>query len=175
MKRINSIIIVGFLCMFTASGVASETDTTTVVAVGDIVPDFTVKMDDGSQLTMSELRGKVILLNFFATWCGPCNTELELVQKEYWPKMKDVDEFVWVTIGREHSIKEVLDFKKKKGLTMPMGADPDRKIYSLFARMYIPRNFIIDKNGRIVWQEKGFDDAGYAEMKSKVQSLLDAS
>lgn len=151
---------------------SSEADTTVVVKVGDQVPDFKVQTVDGRSIQMSDLKGNVVLLNFFATWCGPCNIELEHVEKNFWPQVKERSDFVWLTIGREHSLNEVLDFQKKKGLTFTMGADPDRSIYKKFAKIYIPRNFLIDKTGRIIWFEKGFDESGFEEMKTQILKLL---
>ena len=61
-----------------AKGGASQSDSTTLVKVGDPAPDFSVTLFDGSHLTLSELRGKVVLLNFWATWCPPCRQVLTL-------------------------------------------------------------------------------------------------
>lgn len=134
----------------------AQTDTTTLLKNGDLVPSFSCKTIDGKTIDISKLRGKVIMINFFATWCPPCNLELPALQSEIWDKYKNNSEFVLIILGREHTEKEVADFVKSKNFTMPFAADPDRGIYKLFATQYIPRNVIVDRDGRIIYQNRNY-------------------
>ena len=79
----------------------SQDDSNDIVKVGDSMPAFTIVHDDGTQLTSSSLKGKVILVNLFATWCPPCQKELAAVKDQLWPKYKDNKDFVLLVIGRE--------------------------------------------------------------------------
>ena len=81
---------------------AQENTNADLVKVGDAMPAFTIVSDNGTKTASSEFQGKVLLVNFFATWCPPCQKELAAVQKELWPKYKDNKDFVMLVIGREH-------------------------------------------------------------------------
>lgn len=83
------------------------------------MPAFTIVNDNGTQVPSSSLKRKVILVNFFATWCPPCQKELAEVQKMLWPKYKDNKDFVLLVIGREHTDVELQKYNEKKGFTFP--------------------------------------------------------
>lgn len=138
---------------------------------GDKVPDFKVTSLEGKEISISELKGKVVLVNFFATWCGPCMKELPEVESQLWPKFKDRN-FAMVAIGREHTQEQLIEFNKKKGFTFPIAADPKREVYRKFADQYIPRNFIVDKTGNIIYQCVGFSQKELDEMIQIIQENL---
>jgi peroxiredoxin len=151
--------LVLFMSLLTFSAVsAQEFDATFLTRPGDIMPAFTVTTSDGQTINTNDLKGRVILINFFATWCPPCNKELPHLEKEIWAKYKDNKNFALLVIGREHKLEEIKKFKQEKLLTLPMGADPDRSIYKQFATQTIPRNYLIGKDGRIIYQSQGFSD-----------------
>jgi peroxiredoxin len=138
--------ILSVLAFFAITGFsAAQTDTTTLTRIGDRAPVFSCTTTGGKAIDISKLQGKVILINFFATWCGPCNMELPVLQKNVWDRYKNNPDFVLIIIGREHTDKEVSDFVAKKKFTMPFASDPKRAIYSMYAKQTIPRNVIIGK------------------------------
>jgi peroxiredoxin len=153
-----------------ASG-QDEFTAATLVTVGDKVPDFTYTTLDGQSISLSELRGKVVLISFFATWCPPCLREMPYLQSEVFEKITRKD-FCMIAIGREHQAEELVEFKRQKGLAFPMAADPDRSIYSLFAKAYIPRNFVVGKDGTIRWVSGGLSKSQFPEMVSLIQREL---
>ena len=143
----------------------------TLVKIGDEVPEFVVEMFDGEKINIKDLKGKIVLINFWATWCPPCQEELKRVQKEIIERFKGKD-FVFLAISREESKEQVKRFREKNKYTFPMGLDPERKIYSKFATSTIPRNFIVDKNGKIVGIEFGYTKASFDKMIDKLEKLL---
>ena len=170
MKRILSMLFAVLFCCGIASA-QGDVERTTLLKKGMDVPEFSVRMLDGTTLTSAELEGKVVLVNFWATWCPPCQEELKRVQKEIIDRFKGKD-FVFLAISREESKEQVKKFRERNGYTFPMGLDPERKIYSKFATATIPRNFIIDKKGKIVEIEVGYTKEAFAKMIEKLESLL---
>ncbi|MDN3693441.1 TlpA disulfide reductase family protein [Chryseobacterium tructae] len=135
------------------------------------LPDFSILTEKGL-LKSSDLKGKVVLINFFATWCGPCLQELPHLQSEVWDKYKNNSQFSLLVIGREHSQREIEAFKIKKGYNLPMYADEKRSVYSLFAKEYIPRNYIINKEGKVVYTSVSYDEEEFKNMLNKLTELL---
>ncbi|MBO5217659.1 MAG: TlpA family protein disulfide reductase [Alistipes sp.] len=150
---------------------AAEIAKTTLVKVGDKAADFTVEMLDGKQITLSKLKGKVVLVNFWATWCPPCREELKHVQKEIIDRFKGKD-FVFLPISRGEKKATVEAFREKAGYTFPMGLDPKQSIFKLFASNYIPRNFLIGKDGKIVYLSVGYDEKEFNELISAIDKAL---
>lgn len=143
----------------------------TLVKIGMNVPEFKVKMFDGQTVDIKDLRGKVVLLNFWATWCPPCRLELSKVQKEVIDRFKDKD-FVFLPISREDSYEKIKTFREQTGHSFPMGMDPERQIFSLFANSTIPRNFILDKKGKIIYIETGYTEEQFQQLIKEIEKAL---
>ena len=149
-----------------------ESDQSTLVIIGRQAPDFSFIDEKGAIHHLHELKGKVILLNFFATWCAPCMKELPHVQAEIFDNYKDNADFVLLVIGREHSPQEMKAFKRKKAFTFDIIADPQREIYSQFATQFIPRNILIDRNGIICYSSIGFEENEFANLIKTIDDHL---
>ena len=169
MKRSICVFLVLLGC-FSLSP-AQEPDSTSLTKTGDRVPDFSVELISGKVLDMEALRGKVILLNFFATWCPPCQQELPVLEEKVWKQWKDAD-FQLISIGREHTAEEVTALREEKGYTFPMGSDPERTIYKKFATAYIPRNYVIDQEGKIVYQAIGYTEEEFQKILDLLAKLI---
>ncbi len=142
---------------------AAEAAAATLAGEGTEAPDFTVEMIDGSKVALSELRGKVVLLNFWATWCPPCREELSHVQQQVIDRFAG-EEFVFLPISRGEERAAVEAFRAKTGYAFPIGLDTDETIYKRYATRFIPRNFLIDRTGRVVKATVGYDDEEFAEL-----------
>lgn len=116
--------------------------------VGDFAPNFQVQTHDGKALKLSDYRGKVILLNFWATWCGPCRTEMPDIQKVYdtWkPRGLEV-----IAMNIAETPISVSNFTEQLKLTFLIGLDTDKTVTKTYKVGPIPTSFFIDKNGKIV-------------------------
>ena len=148
-----------------------EVAKTTIVKKGDKAPDFTVEMVDGSKIQLSKLKGKVVLVNFWATWCPPCREELKHVQKQIIDHFKGKD-FVLLPISRGEKKEVVEAFRKKMNYTFPMGLDPKQSIYKLYAQNYIPRNFVVGNDGKVIYLSVGYTPEEFAEMIATIDAAL---
>ena len=108
----------------------------------------------------------------FATWCGPCRKELPHLEKEVYKRFKDRVDFEVMVIGREHSWKEVNKFKSDNNYILPFYPDPKREIFSKYAKQNIPRNFIIDKEGKIIVSSVGFKESEFNDIIRRVEKEL---
>ena len=151
-----------------------ETDeNTTLVKVGDKAPDFRVEMFDGTTFTLASLEGKVVLLNFWATWCPPCRDELSRVQKDVIDRFVRPDgDFVFLPISRGEARETVAAFREKMGYTFPMGLDPEQQIYKLYASNYIPRNFLIGRDGKVIALTVGYDEEEFNQFLETIAAQL---
>ena len=108
-------------------------------------------------------KGKLVFINFFATWCPPCREELSHVQQQVIDRFAG-EEFVFLPISRGEERAAVEAFRAKTGYAFPMGLDTDETIYKRYATRFIPRNFLIDRTGRVVKATVGYDDEEFAEL-----------
>lgn len=140
--------------------------------VGDEVPEFQF-VDAANQSTKSaDLKGKVLMVNFFATWCGPCRQELPMLESRIWDKYKDSTKFQLMCFGRGHNQKEIDKFKATNLYDLPMYTDVNEGLYNLFASRYIPRTFIIDKKGFVAYISVGFNKNDFDEMVKAIDVLM---
>ena len=148
-----------------------QVEATTIAKQGTMAPDFTVELFDGKTLKLSELRGKVVLVNFWATWCPPCREELTRVQKEIIDRFAG-KEFLFLPISRGEEYNTVAAFRKRMGYDFTMGLDPDQKIFRRYATNYIPRNFLIDRDGKVVLASIGYDKAEFAHLIETIEKTI---
>lgn len=153
------------ILMFFSTLTSFSQEETTLVKLNQQVPDFTFEKEMGKKQSISDLKGKTVLITFFATWCGPCRQELPHIQSDIYNKYRKNSNFELLIFGREHSWTEVTKFKDENKYSMPFYPDPERKIYSKFAGQYIPRNFVISSEGKILYSSIGFAEEEFKKLK----------
>lgn len=148
-----------------------EIEATTLVKVGEIAPDFSVEMLDGRVIKLSELRGKVVMVCFWATWCPPCRQEMAHLQEGV------IDHFagknlVVLPISRGEKREVVEKFITDNGYTFGVGLDPERAIYDQYASNFVPRTFIINKRGKVTYRVAGYDEETAEAVNAAIAKAL---
>ncbi len=138
-----------------------------LVKVGDMAPDFTINEAGGKSYKLSELRGKIVMLQFTASWCSVCRTEMPFIESEIWNAKKG-NGLVVIGIDRDEPQDKVLKFHQDMKITYPLALDPGADIFGLFAEKEagVTRNVIIDRSGKIIFLTRLFDKPEFESMKS---------
>ncbi len=146
-----------------------------IVKTGDIAPDFVIQEAGGDTYNLSDLRGRVVMLQFTASWCSVCREEMPFIETEIWQEWKDQGLSV-IGIDRDEPADKVLDFKKNMGVTYPLALDPGAEIFGLYAlkEAGVTRNVIIDRSGKIIFLTRLFDRDEFDKMKLSIIDALSA-
>ncbi len=122
------------------------------VVTGEQAPDFRLVLADGSSLALSDLKGRPVLINFWATWCPPCRSEMPDIIDRY---NQNADDLVVLAINTREGMDLVEPFAQSFGITMPVVLDQTGSIMDLYEVRSMPTSYFIDRDGRIVMRWVG--------------------
>lgn len=140
------IAILGVLLAALVFAVYSSFASEPVLEAGDTAPNFQLEQLGGGTVTLSELRGTPVVLNFWGTWCKPCEKEMPELEKQF-QKYGDKVAFLGVNIGQGELVVE--KFVQQVGVTFPILLDKKKEITKLYNIGPIPTTYFIDQNGKI--------------------------
>ena len=157
-----------------ATGAVQADERGYIVKVGDQVPDFDLMMMDGTTLNIKELQGKVVMLQFTASWCGVCRKEMPHIESEIWQKLKDHPEFALYGIDLKETPEVTAEFAKAIPVTYPLTLDPKGERFALFCDKGagVTRNIILDRTGKIIMLTRLYDEAEFASMVKLINEEL---
>ncbi len=139
--------------------------------IGKRAPDFMLKDVNGANVSLSSLKGKVVLINFWATWCPPCLSEMPSLNKLY----RDYRNkgLIVVAISTDRSVTYVKDYLRNKSLDLPILMDSDGKVFRQFKAFSLPTTFLLDKNGVIIQRYLGEEEWDSPRIRNKIKETLE--
>jgi len=144
-----------------------------IVNVSENSPDFILSFPDGSQTSLTKLKGQVTLLQFTASWCNVCREEMPYIEKEIWKEYKDIGLNV-IGIDRDEPADVVTKFAKEMQVTYPIALDRGADVFALFAdrNSGVTRNIVIAPDGSIALLTRLFEIEEFNNMKRVIHNLL---
>ncbi len=128
-----------------------STSSPTIAVAGELAPDFTLKNLAGEDVTLSDYRGKIVMINFWATWCTWCDIEMPDMQKFD----AENDDLVVLAVDVQEDIKDVKAYIEKGGYDFEVVLDPDGEIYKTYLGNGFPNSYFIDKEGILLGKVPG--------------------
>ncbi len=172
---VNRIFLILGMVALLAEGIFAQEkeDRGYIVNVGDKAPLFHTSLDNGKVFNLADCKGKVVMLQFTASWCSVCREEMPFIEKEIWQQYKDKG-LIIVGVDRDEPMETMNRFSKSVGITYPLAVDKDADIFSLYAdkKAGVTRNVIIDKKGNIVFLTRLYNREEFDNMKAKIAELM---
>ena len=161
------LLALGSLFSCTSRGIQEEPKGPAVE--GEAAPRFSFEDRFGKQLSLSDFGGKVVLINFWATWCSPCRDELPSMDSLQ--RQMDPSQFAILALSVDDSWDAVNQFMTKSGFTVPVYSDFDRKISTLYGTSKFPETYILDKKGKVAMKVIGPTDWTAPDMVTYLRKL----
>ena len=139
--------------------------------VGAPMPAYTAKLLDGSTFDLANEKGNVVLLNLWATWCGPCRYEIPELEKLHKDLAGQKFKVVGVSVD-EGDPKEVQSFVTDQKVTYPIVLDPEGRLAALAQTTVLPTSLLVDRQGKVVWVKLGIVDTEDQEMQQAIAAAL---
>jgi len=152
-RLIITFLVIAPILALLAFGFSRDSRYITSPLLAKPAASFTVTLFDGKKLTLDDLRGKAVFLNFWASWCAPCRAEAHDLEAA-WQKVKHKN-MVFLGVALQDSDKNSLEFLKEFNVTYPNGKDEFGKIAVDYGTWGIPESFFIDPQGRITYKHVG--------------------
>lgn len=167
-------LFIAFLSISVSTAQQRPADRGYKVKVGDKLENIDFDLIDGTKTSLEELKGKVVVLQFTASWCVVCRKEMPHLESEVWQPLKDKD-FVLIGVDLKEPLDKVKTFIEKMGTTYPISLDPDGSIFHTVAkeRAGVTRNVVLDRDGNIIFLTRLFDRAEFDEMIEVIKAELD--
>ena len=139
-------------------------------APASAAPDFTLHVMDGPNLRLKEQRGRVVMVNFWATWCGPCRQEMPQLNRLY-EKYK-ASGFVLLGVNVDDDQRKAAEVAGKLGVTFPVLLDTDKVVSKLYDLSTMPSTVIIDRDGKVRYVHRGYLTGYEDNYEKQIRELL---
>ncbi len=145
-----------------------------IVFDGEVAPDFTTDVYNGDKVTLSDLKGKVVMLQFTASWCSICRNEMPHIEKDIWQKHKDDEDFVLLAVDLKEGDEGIAQMIESTGITYPVVYDRKAEIFNSYnlKGAGVTRNVLVDRDGTIVMRTRRFQQEEFNALVAKIDELL---
>jgi peroxiredoxin len=145
-----------------------------IVKVGDMAPDVEIRYEDGTTKNLSDFRGKVVMLQFTASWCSVCINEMPHIESDIWQKYKDRDDFALVGVAYKEDFDKIRVLVAKTKVTYSIVPDKSGESFHKYAEKEagVTRNVIVDRDGKIIFQTRLFNQREFNAMKKAIDKEL---
>lgn len=165
-SRFNIIKIASFVCLMLLASVTVQAGS----EMKELAPNFTLKSHSGKNVKLSELRGQIILLNFWASWCGPCRTEMPLLVKIH-DKYKGMG-FTVLGVNVEEDTAPAISIINKTKINFPVLFDKENSVSKLYKVSAMPSTILIDRDGNMRYLHEGYKPGDEEKYKEWIKKLL---
>ncbi|MDW3094863.1 MAG: TlpA disulfide reductase family protein [Gammaproteobacteria bacterium] len=160
----NLLILIALACLGSMSALIASSD-----LLGKPAPDFTLRSDQGDNKKLSEYRGKVVLINFWASWCGPCQQELPKLSELR--DLHDEYDFELLAVNIDEEPEKAIRLAKKLGINFPILFDESKKVSKLYDIDAMPMTILVDRNGEIRYMHRGFKESYLSLYQQQIKHL----
>lgn len=179
MRRLHLAMVLGSV-LGCGGGNSSAADTTAktgngAVAVGSLAPNYHAVSLNGDSVSLLAMRGRVVLVNIWATWCHPCRSEipaLQAIHTRYQPRGL---ELVGVSVDNDGADNDIREFMKEFGMSYAVWRDPEERVSSQFLLVGVPATFLIDQQGILRWRHTGPIASDDPSLSAAIEHALERS
>jgi thiol-disulfide isomerase/thioredoxin len=161
--KLGMMIRVGLLAAVATAAVAASSD-------AGPAPEFALGALNGGKATLSQYKGQVVMINFWATWCGPCQQEMPLLDQMY-KKYKGAG-FTLLGVNVDKDAPPVKDLLTKKPVSFPVLLDPENKVSKIYRVNAMPSTVIVDRKGNVRYVHKGYKAGDENEYLDRIRGLI---
>ncbi|MEG1793494.1 MAG: TlpA disulfide reductase family protein [Rikenellaceae bacterium] len=168
-------IILSLVALFAFFACRAQDDRGYLVSLGDQAPDIDLVTNDSTTVKLSDLRGKVVMLQFTATWCSVCLREMPHIEKDIWNVISSNPDFALYGVMLKQNFNDVVKMRSLTGVTYPLAVDKEGKAFYAYATKDagVTRNVIIDKSGKIIFMTRLYDEKEFTDMVKVIKTELD--
>ena len=140
------------------------------IAPSAAAPDFTLRTMNGPNLRLSEQRGRVVMVNFWATWCGPCRQELPQLNRLY--EKYRASGFVMLGVNLDEDVRKAAEVAGKLGVTFPVLLDSEKTVSKLYDVSTMPSTVLIDRDGKVRHVHRGYQTGVEENYDRQIREML---
>ncbi len=145
-------------------------------ASAEPAPDFQLRSINNASVSLSDYKGQVVLIDFWATWCGPCKVAMPHIQRIYDENKKDGFVVLSISIDEARTASKVKPYIKSRGYSFEVLLDKETEVVALYnPQKVLPYAVIIDRKGEVAWRHSGYVAGDEKELEEQVKSILSAT
>jgi peroxiredoxin len=170
MKKMTPVCTVALVLLLAMTALLGPRSADALPAAGKPAPDFVLKSDSGRNIRLSELKGEVVLVNFWASWCAPCRQELPLLNRMYNQYRGAGFKLLAVNVDEDRKNAEAM--LRRLELKFPTLFDGSKNVARLYQVDTMPTTVLIDRDGRVRYTHRGYYDGSEKKYEQQLRELL---